>query len=88
MDRAFSRRKPSNPRIQHNYFIERKDSPGEPLDQDLLLTTIDVNEFYIVRENSRRKVEEHEEEENSRYYYSLIFLLLKNTEKLCKFQIF
>jgi target of rapamycin complex 2 subunit MAPKAP1 len=55
MEKALSRRKAGTGGFTYNYNIELKDAPGEPLDQDSLLSGYDVNEFYIVREHSKRK---------------------------------
>ena len=64
IEKANARRKNPNPRIQHNFLIERKDTPGEALDQDLILDTFDTDEFYIVRENSKRKADPDDEEDS------------------------
>ena len=38
----------------HVYNVERKDRPGEILDQEALLSRYEETEFYIARQNSRR----------------------------------
>ena len=58
MDKALSRRKKVTAgSFQHNYNIEKKEAPNEPLDKESLLSGYETSEFYIVRENSKRKEE-------------------------------
>ena len=62
IERAFSRRKGSKKsgdrsKFEHTYNIEKKDEPGESLDKESLLSSYDTDEFYIVREHSKRKVD-------------------------------
>ena len=39
------------------YNIERSDTPGVSLDPSTMLSAVDCNEFFIVRQNSQRYTE-------------------------------
>lgn len=54
--RVLARRKiPQHQTFQFKYIVEKKDSQGEALDEEALLSSFHTKEFYILRANSRRK---------------------------------
>jgi hypothetical protein len=78
MEKALSSRRTSTKSnfSDHVYNVERKDRPGESMDKEAMLSQYEDQEFYIVRQHSRRIVSRRpdetdekdaaEEEEDSR----------------------
>eukprot|EP00095_Tigriopus_kingsejongensis_P012344 snap_masked-scaffold198_size266703-processed-gene-0.14 protein:Tk12344 transcript:snap_masked-scaffold198_size266703-processed-gene-0.14-mRNA-1 annotation:"target of rapamycin complex 2 subunit mapkap1-like" len=53
--RSFARRKDFHNKFNFKYMVEKKDAPGEPLDEDVQVSSLVTKEFCIIRAHSRRK---------------------------------